>query len=222
LFLRLALPLLVACAPSAPPRHAAILVDQSGSLPDGDECGILRALALRSLDLPGVDSRATLLSFATGDVEHTVVELARVAMPLRPSGDRVGLANLEREGALIQVDQGCKALSHPEISPIYASIRDAIAALRGLDCAPEAPCSLLVASDLQETREKGLRARLAGKEGELPAALDTAGIDLYVCGVGTTNDPAGGRLDAGLRGRTEQVWGEILGPDVRFESDCPS
>ncbi len=223
----LALLALSAChfEPPRAPHHVGVLVDRSSSVPVESACALARALAETGAALPDVDSRAALLLFATGDGTRSLEPLGRFEMPIRAAGERHAQAALDLAGLLTRVDDACAPLVGADVSPLYLSLRDAVAELRGLGCDAEAPCTLLVASDLQEGSQREIRARLAGRKVKgLPPPIDATGVAIQVCGVGATLDPAGGRLDAALRDRTEAVWRELVdAPEgLAFQPTCPT
>jgi hypothetical protein len=204
---------LLACRfdPAPPPHHVGILIDRSYSVPVTDRRTLARKLAATGAAIPGVDSRATLVLFATGDGSRSLLMLGQFEMPIRPvGGDRQALAAAERAGLILRVTEAAETIEPVGTSPLYLSVGEAVAELRRLGCGAQMPCTLLVASDLQEGAEPEIRARLAGRTARLPQPIDATGLSVEVCGLGSTTDPAGGRLDATLRSRTEGVWTELV------------
>lgn len=228
----LAIALLSACAP-LPMHAAAIVVDRSDSIEEGDgsSCAAVDGIVAAELSRGDVDVRSTLAVWATGD-RDTALAPVRIAAPVPVpvagsliESDRV--VARARQAARDEIGAACRsAVTLARRSPIVNAVDAAARSLHDSGCGDADACTLWVISDLQETEYAPLVSLIRpGGEPSAPlTTIDATGLEVRACGYASTRGTLEGALTPELRDRTEAAWARILVGARRFrlEPGCPA
>jgi hypothetical protein len=208
-----------------PIAHFDIVKDPSRSVTDG--CETLAGLAESIFASGGISAKSTLNVLVVGDVA-TANEPKLLASYLIPFSTKVvegRNANRHRQTYLIKdLVARCQAMPRTDTSPIFLTVKQAIADLRGRGCNAASHCELFVDSDLEENVELGIKSRLNAIDSKkpLPATLDNSGIAISFCGLAATS----GRIarDPHREDRLKVTWRSLfLAQDlVSFKPYCPT
>lgn len=205
---------------SKAPRHVALLTDRSPSIEDGhgSSCTGVRWMLGKALESPGVGPHSHVQAFTTGNgVGNSIIPLgAPMVMPPPLTSDQDQLRLLLLQRGRKPIEAACAQLTPSETSPLWLALRDTVAQMQSWGCDDMHPCTLWMQTDLQETDDLGIRQALRAKTGaKLPAPLRAPGINVSACGLGASTE----RVDAALRARTEEVWGQLV-PGMTFAPIC--